>query len=296
MQQPSRRINQKVCFIGGTGHSGSTLLGLLLGNHSSSFFCGEGKKSLYLHKKNAPAHKRFCKFCGPDCPIWGDLDLTPELDLYEQLAQQLWRKQQRHQTLMIDSSSGVNWIRQQCQAIAKTTAQPYLIFLQRDGRGVVNSYRRKYPERDLSQIIQQWREKIQQTQVLFEEFSGPKLILHYEELALDTDTVLARLCEFLGIVYEPEMRNFGNAEYHVLGGNNGTQYLVAQGQQQARTQTGQKFLTRMSALNRHYYQTHNAEIALDLRWQTELSDEQQSRFTQLVGDLNQSFVWPPATL
>jgi Sulfotransferase family len=292
LQQPSQRINQKICFIAGTGHSGSTLLGLLLGNHSSSFFCGEGKKSLYLQKENAPAHKRFCKFCGADCPIWSDLLLTPELDLYEALAQQIWHKQQQRSTLMIDSSSGIDWIQRQWQTVT-TSAQPYLIFLQRDGRAVVNSYRRKYPERDLSEIIQNWRNKIQQTQELFDEFRGAKLIVHYEELALHTDIVLERLCEFLGIAYEPEMRNFGNAEYHVLGGNNGTQYLVAHRQAQTHPDKAQQFLSRMAAPNRQHYQTHNADIVLDVRWQTELSDAQQTLFEQLVGDLNQAFVWSP---
>lgn len=292
MQQLPQRINQKVCFIGGTGHSGSTLLGLLLGNHSSSFFCGEGKKSIYLQKENTPAHKRFCKFCGADCPIWGDLCPTPALDLYETLTQQLWHKQQQQPTLMVDSSSGVGWIRQQWQTVA-TTAQPYLIFLKRDGRAVVNSYRRKYPERDLSEIIHNWRNKIQQTQLLFEEFSGEKLILHYEELALHTDVVLKRLCEFLGIAYEPDMRNFGNAEYHVLGGNNGTQYLVTHSQAQTHPDQAQQFLSRMPVPNRQYYQTHNADVVLDVRWQTELSAAQQTLFDQLAGDLNQSFIWSP---
>ncbi len=292
LQQSSQRINQKVCFIGGTGHSGSTLLGLLLGNHSSSFFCGEGKKSIYLQKEQAPAHKRSCKFCGADCPIWKDLHPTPELDLYETLAQQIWHKQQQRPALMIDSSSEVSWIRRQKEAIA-TNAQAYLIFLQRDGRAVVNSYRRKYPERDLKEIIHNWQNKIQQTQELFEEFSGKKLIVHYEELALHTDTVLERLCEFLGIAYEPDMRNFSNAEYHVLGGNNGTQYLVAHSQVQTHPDQAQQFLSRMAAPNRQHYQTHNADIVLDVRWQTELSDAQQSLFAQLVGDLNQSLVWSP---
>lgn len=291
-QQSSQRINQKVCFIGGTGHSGSTLLGLLLGNHSSSFFCGEAKKSLYLHKEKATVHKRFCKFCGTDCPIWGDLQLSPELDLYESLAQQIWHKQQQRQTLMIDSSSGVDWIRRQWQTVANNV-QPYLIFLQRDGRAVVNSYRRKYPERDLREIIHNWHNKIQQTQQLFEECSGQKIIVHYEELALHTDTVLERLCEFLGIAYEPDMRHFGNAEYHVLGGNNGTQYLVAHSQAQTQPDKAQHFLARMADPNRQYYQTHNADIVLDVRWQTELSDAQQALFAQLVGDLNQPFVWSP---
>ncbi|MEA5420879.1 sulfotransferase [Spirulina sp. CCNP1310] len=287
MQHPQSRINQRVCCIAGTGHSGSTLLGLLLGNHSTSFFCGEGNKSQYIGKENAPARKRFCKFCGPDCPIWGQLVLNPEQDLYEQLAQRIWEKQHQEKTLMIDSTSGSYWIRQQWQQLEQTAAQPYLVFLQRDGRGVVNSYRRKYPQRDFIEIIQDWLDNIHKAQTLFNEFNGPKIIIHYEDLAVNTHGVLKSLCEFLEIAYEPEMINFGNSEYHVLGGNNGTQYLVAQSQANAQD----RFLGRMSDPNRQYYQSHNAEIVLDVRWQTELSEEQKEIFANLAGEINQSFEW-----
>lgn len=258
-----------------------------MGNHSTSFFCGEGNKSQYIHKENAPPHKRFCKFCGPDCPIWGELVLNPEQDLYEQLAQRIWEKQHQAKTLMIDSTSGVHWIRNQWNALKSTTAQPHLVFLQRDGRGVVNSYRRKYPERDFTEIIQNWLENIHKAQTLFDEFTGSKMILHYEDLAVNTNEVLRRLCDFLEIADEPTMPNFGNSEYHVLGGNNGTQYLVAQSQANAED----RFLGRMSPHNRQYYQSHNSEIVLDLRWQTELSEEQKETFARLAGEINQSFEW-----
>lgn len=287
MKHPQARINQKVCFIAGTGHSGSTLLGLLLGNHSTSFFCGEGKKSLYLGRERSPDHKRFCKFCGPECPIWGQLALDTEQDLYEQLTQRIFEKQNQHKILMIDSSSGISWIQKQLKLLEPTTVQIYLIFLQRDGRGVVNSYRRKYPERNFTEIIKKWLDSIQQSQALFDQFTSKKMVLHYEELALHTDTVLKNLCEFLEIPYEPKMLNFSHSEYHVLGGNNGTQYLVAQSQAKAEEQ----FLGRMSPHNRQYYQSHNAEIVLDVRWQTELSEEQKEIFANLAGEINQSFEW-----
>lgn len=60
---------------------------------------------------------------------------------------------------MIDSNSGIDWILQQWQFLEATTAQPYLIFLQRDGRRVINSYRRKYPERNFVQVIEKWPRK-----------------------------------------------------------------------------------------------------------------------------------------
>ena len=43
--------NAAVCFVGGAGHSGSTLLGLVLGAHPSVFYAGEANKSRFLATK-----------------------------------------------------------------------------------------------------------------------------------------------------------------------------------------------------------------------------------------------------
>jgi hypothetical protein len=277
------RINQKVCFIVGTGHSGSTLLGLLLGNHTQSFYCGEGNKSRYINREQAPSRKRFCKFCGEDCPVWGDVSLHLELDLYEQLSQHIQGTLDSKAPLMVDSTSNADWISAQCTKISSTEAQPYLIFLQRDGRGVVNSYRRKYPDRPFEDIIDNWIQNITKAQAFFDEFLGPKMSIHYEDLASNTDAILQDLCEFLDIPYEPGMSNFAKQTYHILGGNNGTQFLAARHQP--------KFLANMSPLNRSYYQEHKSEIVVDLRWQQELSPEQKAIFSRLAGSINQPFEW-----
>lgn len=287
MSTLNSRINQQVCFIGGTGHSGSTLLGILLGNHSQSFFCGEGNKSRYINQENAPSRKRFCKFCGPNCPIWGNLDLSPDLDLYEHLAQRIHQVFGTRKTLMIDSTSNPTWIRNQSSHLKQTQVPAYLIFLQRDGRAVVNSYRRKYPHRPLEQIIQSWIEKIEAAQQLFHHFSGPKMILHYEELASNPSKILPSVCTFLGITYEPEILNPTQPEYHLLGGNNGTQFWATRHQDQS----DPKFLKNMNEVNRSYYQNHHHKIVLDLRWQQELLPEEKALFNQLAGSINQPFAW-----
>ncbi|WP_072622231.1 sulfotransferase [Spirulina major] len=280
------RINKKVCFITGTGHSGSTLLGLLLGNHSQSFYCGEGEKSRFLTKEKAPLQKRSCKFCGIHCPVWGTVSLTSDCDLYEQLSQHISTTLGITAPLMIDSTSGADWIHQQYKKLVKTEAKPHLIFLKRDGRGVVNSYRRKYPDLSIETIIENWIEKIKKAQALFEEFAGPKIIIHYEELASNTTSILKGLCDFLTIPHEPQMRDFSRQTYHILGGNNGTQFLAARHQSQ--------LLQTMTPSNRQYYQEHQSDIILDLRWQQELSPEQHQIFARLASEVNQSFEWHPS--
>ena len=57
-------------MICGAGHSGSTLLGMILGSHSQAFYMGEGGKARYLGDEKKPLRKRVCKICGEACPVW----------------------------------------------------------------------------------------------------------------------------------------------------------------------------------------------------------------------------------
>jgi hypothetical protein len=283
------RISRKVCFIAGAGHSGSTLLGLILGSHSQGFYAGECRKTRYLHKAQAPLRKRSCKFCGLDCPVWGDIEFTDDADLYEQIAQQVQRKLQRQASLVIDSTKNASWIREQWACLAPTTAQPYLIFLQRDGRAVVNSRRRKYPDRPLETIIENWVSQLQTTQQLFADCPYAKLAVHYEAIASDPQTEIARICQFLQIDYEPNMLNFASQAHHVLGGNNGTQFLATR----AEMNSAKLFQDRLSIANRAYYHHQAPKITLDLRWRQEFSAENQALFESLAGHFNRPLEWNP---
>lgn len=53
---------KKVVFICGAGHSGSTLLGLLLGSHSKCFYLGEANKVQYLYNTDQPEKEDIVKF------------------------------------------------------------------------------------------------------------------------------------------------------------------------------------------------------------------------------------------
>ncbi|WP_412545754.1 hypothetical protein [Maricaulis sp. MIT060901] len=66
---------------------------------------------------------------------------------------------------------------------------PALLFLTRDGRAVVNSRIRKYPERDPSDQIRQWADKIGTSETLFNAFDGPKMRVRYEKLATGPEVV-----------------------------------------------------------------------------------------------------------
>lgn len=278
---PPPRISKKVCFIAGAGHSGSTLLGFILGSHSDSFYCGEAAKSRYLQDDSKKLIKRVCKLCGEACRVWGDFRVCEDRDLYEQVAVKV------NKSLIIDSSKNVDWINQQVQAIESTIAQPYLIFLRRDGRAVINSRIRKYPHKNAQDLILDWLEQIQLTTALFDAFPFKKLKVSYEELATNTEAIVRNLCEFLETDYQAGMLNYGEHEHHVLGGNNGTQFLVAQ----AQAETLKQPFVQVPERSKSYYQAIGSGIRLDLRWKQELDPAIAGLFEEIAGRVNQELKW-----
>lgn len=276
-----KRTNQKVCFIGGAGHSGSTLLGFVLGSHRDCFYAGEAAKTRYLHNSRKKLKKRVCKLCGPNCPIWGNFFRTEQPDLYEQISRATGAR------TVIDSSKNLDWIAAHIQELKGLPATPYFIFLQRDGRAVINSRVRKYPEKPLTEQIKKWVEKIRATAAFFERLDVPKLIVRYEEFATRPEGTTRQICDFLGISYQTGMLEFYRHQHHPLGGNNGTQYLVAR----HHGPNPERPYTELASRSRDYYQNHAPEIRLDLRWKTELDGEVLDLFEQMAGPDNDAMRW-----
>jgi hypothetical protein len=269
------RQNQKVCFICGAPHSGSTLLGLVLGSHPASFYLGESKNIRFWGDVTIPERKRACKLCGLNCPIWKDFHIDADVDVYEQLAKITQKP------VIIDSVKQPAWLRQQIQILENTTAELFLIFLQRDGRAVINSRIRKNPAQDAQAIIADWMAHIEATAQLFDAFAGAKIKMHCEALATRPAEVIQELCGFLKLPYQPEMLNYTRRQHHPLGGNAGTQFLVSRAQRDQ-----QKPTTAYLEAQHAYYLHRSPEITLDLRWKQELDPAVERLFEKLAGHLN----------
>ncbi|WP_346344032.1 sulfotransferase [Magnetospirillum sulfuroxidans] len=253
---------------------------MILGSHSQAFYMGEGGKARYLGNSKTPVHKRVCKLCGEDCPVWKDFQWTPPRALYQQVAERTGRR------VIIDSTKNDDWITERVAETRASGGQPTLFMLLRDGRAVVNSRLRKYPDRDPEQQIRQWIEQIQRSQALYARFDGPKMRLHYEHLAAEPDTVVRQACDVLGLDFEPAMLQFHTAEHHPLGGNSGPQYMVAK---QRFTDPEQAFVT-LNPKSRQFYDAETQPIRLDLRWNEEMTAENIRMFERIAGEFNQQMM------
>lgn len=271
----------KVCMIAGTGHSGSTVVGMVLGSHPAVFYAGEAGKTRYLGNERKAEKKRVCKLCGPSCRIWSAFRPTEDEDLYVQISRAAGRP------IVVDSSKALDWVEARLESAARAGVAPHLVFLQRDGRAVVSSRVRKYPGKDPRALIERWAAQVRRTEGIYEAFEGPKAKLRYELFATSPEAETRRLSALLGIDYRPEMLEFYRHEHHPLGGNNGTQSLVAR----ARGASPGRPFAELHDRSRDYYEGHELGIRLDLRWRRELPEPVLELFDELAGPLNHDMRW-----
>lgn len=264
--------------ICGAGHSGSTLLGMVLGGADGAFYIGEGAKVRYLHDLNKPLKKRACKICGEDCPVWSSFNWDRAQPLYRLIGEHTGSR------IIVDSTKNPDWIKARTAELFDAGDAATLVLLLRDGRAVINSRLRKYPERDAEQQITDWMAQVDRSEALFDNFGGPKIRVHYEEFASEPEAVTRRICETADIDFRPEMLDFAGRPQHPLGGNNGTQYIAA------REQPGDSVIA-LPNRTREYYKDHPATISLDMRWKREMKPEHAALFEQVAGRFNTSLKW-----
>ncbi|GJL97713.1 MAG: hypothetical protein DHS20C06_15300 [Hyphobacterium sp.] len=278
MDMNTRLTGVMIC---GAGHSGSTLLGLILGRAVGAFYVGEGAKIRYLHDLNKPLRKRACKVCGEICPVWSDFHWDQEKPLYRQVAAHT------SSSIIVDSTKNPAWIKSRSDELMEAGDNPVLIFLKRDGRAVLNSRFRKYPDRDAATQIQSWMDQIEASRDLFESFTGPKIDIQYEDLATRPEAVIREICDVANIAFRPEMLAFKDGDSHPMGGNTGTQFVAARD----RVEDNPDAILKLTPRTHDYYAKHSGDIRLDLRWKTEMSEPDFALFNDMAGVFNTDMAW-----
>lgn len=268
-------------MVCGAGHSGSTLLGLILDGQPDAFYVGEGGKIRYLHDLRKPIHKRVCKICGEDCPVWSDFVWNRKAPLYRQVADHVGA------SLIVDTTKDADWIETRTRELKAAGDRACLVLLIRDGRAVVNSRMRKYPERSPETEIERWLDQIKAGIALYESFDGPKLRVHYEALSRDPKAVVENLCATFGIAFDPAMLDFQSSRHHPLGGNNATQFVAARDYV---AENGKPFVS-LSKRGRPFYEGLDGRIEPDMRWKQEFSASHAELFARLAGPFNEQISW-----
>lgn len=224
-------MRQKLILIRGLGHSGTTILDLILGAHSSIIGIGEGIRTLRgtIKKDTMPqkirseeGYKIQCT-CGKIvkyCDIWGNTiqylisnDNKNLSEKFSYLSERIY-KVYGNDKLIVDSSQS-DW-----DSITDLN-EKYdikILFLTRDIRSWVNSVTKKY-NGNVIKNIWTWN----RTYMRLENFLTKNKIdffkLGYEELALETDVILQKIIEWLDLKYDKEILNILKSKSHIIAGN-----------------------------------------------------------------------------
>jgi hypothetical protein len=294
-----------VVFIMGRGHSGSTLLDLLLGSHSESFSLGE-LRMLAKPGKTASV----CGICSDSCPFWDEKVSRRVLAYHFSSRGPLARLRHRAapfthslhghllaasgKRVVVDSSKQRVWIRQRLRPFHHwRTTRPFLIHLVRDGRAVANSFLRQFPDTDMAEFARKWKEVTLADMAFFDAFDpAAKLRIHYEELATDPAAVMEELCRRLELPFEHEMLRYWTHEHHLVRGNLGTRSLILRQREQfSVTPSAWESQHDMQPFSEAYYQQVGLAIKLDQRWRHELSEEHVATFEAIAGAVNEPLAY-----
>lgn len=285
----------KIVFIMSHGHSGSTFLGLVLGSHPKIFGLGE----LARLEHHLP---KICGICEQSCKYWKESASLPTLHRYfcqgwslKIIRRELYRYHRSiysylanwfNYSIFVDSSKNPDWIRSQLRYRRNWQSMtPILIHLTRDGRAVINSFLRKFPELGIEKITHRWLRSTSQHIKLYKKFDGPKFSIAYESLASRPEKMVRELCQFLDIEFFPDMLNYWEHEHHQIGGNTGARSLISQESNENRKIKPVK----PGDWHEGYYKNMGKTIKLDLRWKQELPPAYQEYFERHAGELNRLF-------
>lgn len=134
-----------------------------------------------------------------------------------------------------------------------------LIFLIRDGRGYAYSVKQRM-HTPVNQAARSWASNNLKTVLLHSSIpKDQKLILKYEDLCLDPEAQLRRICDFVGVPFDEHTLKLSKTEKHNVGGSP------------------------------HRFNKTETKVILDERWKQGLTPQEQEAFNWSAGFVNRLF-------
>jgi len=208
-QKPAIR---KVVFIISFKHSGSTLLGFLLGANKDCFNLGEFTKA----KERQKTLSKKCLVCDNYCKLWAafkrNLKTTTKRHLYE-AAFETFKK-----PILIDTSRKWAWVK---SASSRINCESKIIFLTRNERDRL-SFHQRFGDGITRAIVERQARGVTRTKRWLK--NRKYLQVKYENVC--NKNALKRCCKFIGIEYDEKMFRYWETLQHALEGNSRTASLM----------------------------------------------------------------------
>jgi len=224
------RVREKLplIYIVGSSHSGSTLLDLLLGSHSSIESLGEAKKipSIVAEISRGARPLCTCRQEVQDCPLWGSVlsETTGDLKSDPAANGALYRRilEASGKSFLLDSSKTLG------RALMFARSDLFnMVFIQlvRDSRAVVFSSKRKRSRQQngdygLISTALGWQKlnaRIQRR--LMHKGNHRYMVLRYEDLTSNPHRVLENILGIAGLSWEPALMRYRESVHHNIEGN-----------------------------------------------------------------------------
>lgn len=223
-----------VIFIAGLGHSGSTLLDMLLASQKKIVGLGELDKVLTPEKRQKFL-KKFQKYpctCGKNpakCNIWGDFknfaDANPSFthqEGYNRIIQIISDKEDVD--IIVDSSKNLESLKRVYHALPEIGCKQedfYVIHLTKDVRNFIESANKSNSgsQSTLYQIYH-WAKVNMKIEDFLSRNKIKNMNVGYEEVALSTEFTLSRILEFVGKDTKHVNTSLRETKGHILFGNN----------------------------------------------------------------------------
>jgi hypothetical protein len=210
---------QKIIYIAGLGHSGSTILDLSLGAHSK--IIGLGEIFTLLDKDRRKNHLKSHCSCGmraTQCKFWAGADL--ELDKgngvenkYAILVQYFRRKFGDDYILVDSSKNSYSYIE-----FLKDHFDLVVIYLTRDFRSWIYA-RHLNNGKPLITLAIRWFLENKKLLYQFKQMDIDIFTVGYEELALYPELILKNIADHAGIRYQESMLSPEQSNSHIISGN-----------------------------------------------------------------------------
>jgi len=260
---------QTIVIIASPGHSGQSLLCMMIGSHAKAVAVGEISK---IYGKSDL--EKACLLCEEKCPLWDEFSKiwTPEKNIFKQLFTFTGKE--------IISISKIGKFKDQ---INTEDFAIKVIRLIRDGRAHMASLLRKYPERPAKEIVTDWKKSSALQDKWIESFPVKDTItLRYEDFVGNKRLVMGQVCDFLEIDFQPSMLEYWKKKHHIISGNLGTLSFVKR-----------YFNMPYKTSDDTFYKMQDPEVFLDERWKHELDQDLLFVFEAIGGRLNRKYGYKP---
>jgi len=229
---------RQLIYIAGSGHSGSTLLDLLLSTHPD--VCGLGEARMLVDDNQRPeytanASERICS-CGEAinrCPLWSRFLSNVEVleaDFGSRYSTLLGLVHEviGQNTIVSDSSKYLDPLRQITEAARSGVLHPHIspsdlfvVHLVKDARAWVTSMKDRYDlsRWELVRWYRKWHRDNQQIRSFLSQKNLPSVRVSYEEICFRPRGTLTKILEAAGIEERGPVGELGAARAHIGLGN-----------------------------------------------------------------------------